>query len=73
MNFTDIMKMKPGSMRHNIPPWNNSQSFIPTACLSTGNGSVKFVSKNFYNVLHWDPVEPAVPGEKVLYTVWYWR
>ncbi|XP_074509144.1 interferon lambda receptor 1 [Sebastes fasciatus] len=41
------------------------------ASLSTGNGRVYFVSKNFYNILHWDPVEPAIPGEKVLYSVTY--
>ncbi|XP_018555580.1 interferon lambda receptor 1 [Lates calcarifer] len=41
------------------------------ACLSTGNGKVYFVSKNFYNVLHWDPEEPTSPGEKVLYSVEY--
>ncbi|XP_017165128.1 interferon lambda receptor 1 [Poecilia reticulata] len=40
---------------------------------STGNGRVYFKSKNFYNVLHWDPVEPAFPGQKVLYSVQYWR
>ncbi|MEQ2250603.1 hypothetical protein ILYODFUR_002664 [Ilyodon furcidens] len=43
------------------------------ACLSTGNGSMHFLSRNFYNVLHWDPVEPAFPGQKVLYSVQYWR
>nr|WEY35871.1 interleukin 22 receptor subunit alpha-1 [Sebastes schlegelii] len=42
------------------------------ASLSTGNGRVYFVSKNFYNILHWDPVEPAIPGEKVLYSVTHW-
>lgn len=43
------------------------------ACLSTGNCRVYFVSKNFYNVLHWDPVEPAFPGQNVFYSVQYWR
>ncbi|XP_024123920.1 interferon lambda receptor 1 isoform X2 [Oryzias melastigma] len=43
------------------------------ACLPAGNGQVYFVSRNFYNVLHWDPVKPAFPGEKVLYSVQYWR
>ncbi|XP_068995013.1 interferon lambda receptor 1 [Embiotoca jacksoni] len=42
------------------------------ACLSTGNGGVRFVSKNFDNVLHWDPVKPDFPGQKVLYSVQYW-
>ncbi|KAM4736353.1 interferon lambda receptor 1 [Anableps anableps] len=43
------------------------------ACLSTGNGRVYFISKNFYNVLHWDPVKPDFPDQKVLYSVQYWR
>ncbi|XP_038132273.1 interferon lambda receptor 1 [Cyprinodon tularosa] len=43
------------------------------ACLATGDGSVKFISKNFYNVLHWDPLQPSFPGQKVLYSVQYWR
>ncbi|XP_022620114.1 uncharacterized protein LOC111235828 isoform X2 [Seriola dumerili] len=43
------------------------------ACLSTGNGTVHFVSKNFYNVLHWNPVQPATQGEKVLYSVLLWN
>ncbi|XP_068591442.1 interferon lambda receptor 1 [Cebidichthys violaceus] len=42
------------------------------ACLSTGNGKVYFVSRNFFNVLHWDLVKPTIPGEKVLYSVQYW-
>ncbi|KAI4811455.1 hypothetical protein KUCAC02_014364 [Chaenocephalus aceratus] len=42
------------------------------ASLLTCDGRVYFVSKNFYNILHWDPVEPAFPGEKVLYSVRYW-
>ncbi|XP_060936989.1 interferon lambda receptor 1 [Limanda limanda] len=41
------------------------------ACLSTGNGEVRFVSKNFHNVLHWDPVAPTSSGEQVLYSVQY--
>ncbi|XP_028281978.1 interferon lambda receptor 1 [Parambassis ranga] len=40
-------------------------------CLSTGDRNVFFVSTNFYNVLHWEPVEAAFPGQKVLYTVEY--
>ncbi|XP_062254377.1 interferon lambda receptor 1 [Platichthys flesus] len=43
------------------------------ACLSTGNGEVRFVSKNFHNVLHWDPVAPTSAGEQVLYSVQYQR
>ncbi|XP_027869138.1 interferon lambda receptor 1 [Xiphophorus couchianus] len=43
------------------------------ASLSTGSGRVYFTSKNFYNVLHWDPVKPPFPGQKVLYSVQYWR
>ncbi|CAJ1062753.1 interferon lambda receptor 1 [Xyrichtys novacula] len=42
------------------------------ACLSTETRKVKFVSRNFYNILHWVPVEPALPGQKVLYSVKYW-
>ncbi|KAL6109721.1 il22ra1 [Pungitius sinensis] len=41
------------------------------ACLSTVNGKVRFDSKNFHNVLHWDAAEPARPGEEVLYSVRY--
>ncbi|KAM4581364.1 interferon lambda receptor 1 [Odontesthes bonariensis] len=41
------------------------------ACLSVGDSEVHFVSRNFYNVLEWDPVEPAFPGQKVLYSVHY--
>ncbi|PWA20618.1 hypothetical protein CCH79_00011543, partial [Gambusia affinis] len=41
--------------------------------LSAGSGRVYFISKNFYNVLHWDPVKPAFPAQKVLYSVQYWR
>ncbi|XP_034468093.1 interferon lambda receptor 1 [Hippoglossus hippoglossus] len=43
------------------------------ACLSTGDGEVRFVSKNFHNVLHWDAVEPTSAGEQVLYSVQYQR
>ncbi|RVE62929.1 hypothetical protein OJAV_G00162690 [Oryzias javanicus] len=43
------------------------------ACLPVGNGQVYFVSRNFYNVLHWDPEKPASPGEEVRYSVQYWR
>ncbi|XP_049440054.1 interferon lambda receptor 1 [Epinephelus fuscoguttatus] len=42
------------------------------ACLSTGNKRVYFVSRNFQNELRWDPMTPAFPGQKVLYTVRYW-
>ncbi|XP_023124801.2 interferon lambda receptor 1 [Amphiprion ocellaris] len=42
------------------------------ACLATGKDSVYFVSKNFHNVLHWAAVNPASPGQKVLYSVQYW-
>ncbi|KAL3059846.1 hypothetical protein OYC64_014444 [Pagothenia borchgrevinki] len=41
------------------------------ASLLTCDGKVYFVSKNFDNILHWDPVEPAFPGEKALYSVQY--
>ncbi|XP_074539392.1 interferon lambda receptor 1 [Halichoeres trimaculatus] len=41
------------------------------ACLSTESPKVRFVSKNFYNVLEWDPVQPAPSGQNVLYSVWY--
>ncbi|XP_040020127.2 interferon lambda receptor 1 isoform X1 [Gasterosteus aculeatus] len=41
------------------------------ACLSTVNGKVYFVSKNFHNVLHWDVAAPAHPGEEVLCSVQY--
>ncbi|XP_017279181.1 interferon lambda receptor 1 [Kryptolebias marmoratus] len=43
------------------------------ACLSTAHGGVYFVSRNFYNVLHWDPVKPAFSGQKVFYSVQYLR
>ncbi|XP_029959300.1 interferon lambda receptor 1 isoform X2 [Salarias fasciatus] len=39
------------------------------ACLSTGEGKVFFESKNFFNVLHWDPAEPGIHGQDVLYSV----
>ncbi|KAG7476243.1 Tissue fac domain containing [Solea senegalensis] len=44
------------------------------ACLSieSGNGRVRFISKNFNNTLHWEAVEPAYPGEEMLYSVQYW-
>ncbi|XP_067456990.1 interferon lambda receptor 1 [Thunnus thynnus] len=42
------------------------------ACHSTGNSTVTFISKNFYNVLHWEPAKPAFTGEKILYSVKYW-
>ncbi|XP_034554593.1 interferon lambda receptor 1 [Notolabrus celidotus] len=41
------------------------------ACLSTESRKVEFVSRNFFNVLHWRPVERALPGQKVLYSVMY--
>uniref|UniRef100_A0A3P9H4U7 Fibronectin type-III domain-containing protein n=1 Tax=Oryzias latipes TaxID=8090 RepID=A0A3P9H4U7_ORYLA len=43
------------------------------ACVPAGNGQVYFVSRNFYNVLHWEPVKPSFPGEEVLYSVQYLR
>ncbi|XP_068426894.1 interferon lambda receptor 1 [Clinocottus analis] len=43
------------------------------ACLSTGNEGVYFVSRNFFNVLHWDPLKPAFPGEKIFYSVQSWN
>ncbi|XP_061573274.1 interferon lambda receptor 1 isoform X2 [Cololabis saira] len=43
------------------------------ACLSIGNGEVYFASRNFYNILKWDPVKPDFPGENVLYSVQYFR
>ncbi|XP_065814138.1 interferon lambda receptor 1 [Labrus bergylta] len=44
------------------------------SCLSTDNQNQKvyFKSMNFNNVLHWVPVEPTFPGQKVLYSVKYW-
>ncbi|XP_060906101.1 interferon lambda receptor 1 [Labrus mixtus] len=44
------------------------------SCLSTDNRNQKvyFDSRNFNNVLRWVPVEPAFPGQKVLYSVKYW-
>ncbi|KAM7421304.1 hypothetical protein PAMA_015449 [Pampus argenteus] len=41
-------------------------------CHSTVNRTVYFVSRNFYNVLHWHPAKPAFAGEKLLYSVEYW-
>lgn len=41
-------------------------------CLSTDNPSVYFVSRNFNNVLHWDPVEPALENVTNIYSVQYW-
>ncbi|KAG7216848.1 hypothetical protein INR49_001502 [Caranx melampygus] len=43
------------------------------ACVSATNWTVYFVSRNFYNVLHWKPVKPVTPGEEVLYTVLHWN
>ncbi|KAM9724503.1 interferon lambda receptor 1 [Menidia menidia] len=43
------------------------------ACLSIGDGEVYFSSKDFFNVLQWDPVNPAFPGQKVLYSVQFHR
>lgn len=40
------------------------------ACLSANNRGVRFISKNFNNVLHWDPAEPA--SENDTYSVRYW-
>ncbi|KAM7383118.1 hypothetical protein PAMP_002800 [Pampus punctatissimus] len=41
-------------------------------CQSTVNRTVYFISRNFYNVLHWHPAKPAFAGEKLLYSVQYW-
>ncbi|XP_071782742.2 interferon lambda receptor 1 [Centroberyx gerrardi] len=41
-------------------------------CLSAADWRPRFSSRNFQNVLQWDPVEPDVPGEEVRYTVQYW-
>lgn len=43
----------------------------PTACLSSCNGRVRFVSTNFHNTLQWDAAEPATAGRPPLYTVKY--
>ncbi|XP_028325462.1 interferon lambda receptor 1 [Gouania willdenowi] len=43
------------------------------ACVSTSKGKVYFVSKNFFNVLHWDPLNKASPSENFHYTVHYRR
>lgn len=45
--------------------------FFPSARPLTGK--VYFDSKNFKNVLHWEPDESASPEEKVLYSVQYKR
>lgn len=42
------------------------------ACLSANNGGVRFVSKNFNNVLQWDPAEPASENTSYTYSVQYW-
>ncbi|KAF7655797.1 hypothetical protein LDENG_00050870 [Lucifuga dentata] len=42
------------------------------ACLSTSHERIYFKSRNFYNVLHWDPIQHDLSGEQVLYTVQYW-
>lgn len=47
--------------------------FFASVCLSARNRTVYFVSKNFYNVLHWKPVKPVTPGEEVRYTVLHWK
>ncbi|KAM9851891.1 interferon lambda receptor 1 [Aulostomus maculatus] len=44
-----------------------------SASLSSCNGKVFFESRNFFNVLHWDPVRPNFPGEKVLYSIKFLR
>ncbi|XP_061814704.2 uncharacterized protein [Nerophis lumbriciformis] len=43
------------------------------ARLSSGDGKVRFSSKNFYNILRWEPAQPSFPGEKILYSVLYRR
>lgn len=45
-------------------------SFPPARTLT---GKVYFDSINFNNVLRWEPVESASPGEEVLYSVQYKR
>lgn len=39
------------------------------ACVTSGN--VMFISRNFYNNLTWDAAPARVPGETVLYSVFY--
>ncbi|XP_076016984.1 interferon lambda receptor 1 isoform X2 [Genypterus blacodes] len=41
------------------------------ACLSTSHRRPYFISRNFHNVLHWEPLKSVHPGEQVLYTVQY--
>lgn len=80
MNCIDIMKIRPGSCGHGFHVSIRramthrllTRSLL-TACLSTVNGKVYFVSKNFHNVLHWDVAAPAHPGEEVLCSVQYHR
>ncbi|XP_078108510.1 interferon lambda receptor 1 [Sander vitreus] len=55
--------------------WSMEVSILFLFCyvsFSPGNGGVHFESENFYNILKWDPVKPAFPGEKVLYSIQYW-
>lgn len=75
MNIFELETRLPTSLESTsaIKYFSHVQYFFPTASLLTCDGRVYFVSKNFYNILHWDPVEPAFPGEKVLYSVRYWR
>ncbi|XP_077384148.1 interferon lambda receptor 1 isoform X2 [Festucalex cinctus] len=42
-------------------------------CLSIGEDKVYFRSKNFYNVLHWNALEPSLPNQQVFYSVQYRR
>lgn len=38
---------------------------------STGNVTVQFNSRNFHNILHWDPAKSDFPGQRLLYSVKY--
>lgn len=42
-----------------------------TACLSSRSERVRFVSENFINTLQWEPAQPAVPEERLVYSVQY--
>lgn len=65
------MKNKESAIALTIKRFRGSFTFSSSARPVTGK--VYFVSKNFNNVLHWDPVECASPEEKVLYSVQYKR
>ncbi|KAK7887068.1 hypothetical protein WMY93_026689 [Mugilogobius chulae] len=41
------------------------------ACVISGQENVFFTSKNFINILRWNPAGPRFPGEKVRYNVLY--